>query len=828
VNKYGSYIYVTGYKNGEKKHWKEKYQPTLYTKTNKNTPFRTIFDEPLESRQYDSMSDAFQDIKNTEGTNIDLYGNTNFIAQYIAEYFPDGISNIDSSNLNICIFDLEMFSSEGFPHPDEAKYPIISGTFYFSKIDKYIVFGLKKDEYKVHLPNVKFVYCESELELLSKIIKLLQIQSPDIITGYNIRLFDIPYLIHRIEKLLGKNTSKKLSPWNKIFEKSIYIKGKENVAYDILGISQLDYLDLFKKFALNTFGQLENYRLDTVANVVLGERKLDYSEYSSLDELYNNDYQKFIEYNVRDVSLVKNIDEQIRYIDIAMMLAYRAGTNFIDTLGTISVWDSYIYKELLKKNIIVPPSKNAMGQQYAGAYVKEPIPGLYENVVSFDLASLYPNIIVQYNMSPETLISGEQQTISNINDILEGKIRNEKAEKYAMVANGVYFHKEKKGILPELVEGLYNERKEIKKQLNHYKKEIEKDSVETHKKELQRKIDIANNEQMAIKIAINSLYGSLGSTFFRFFDLRIAEGITLTGQLTTKWAEKHINEYLNKLNKTTNIDYVVASDTDSVYLNLNNLVGKYQPNNPINFLDSFCKDKITPTIEEGYQKLFDIMGGYSQRMDMKREKICNKALWTGKKRYILSVLDNEGVRYKEPKLSITGIEAVRSSTPQIIRDKLKESFKIILSMDEEAINNYISNLREEFNKLPVEKIAFPRGVSNVTKFQDLKIDGYIKGTPMHVRAAILYNRLIKEKRLQNKHYEIKNGDKFLFVYLKEPNPIRENVIGFSDVLPKEFELDKYIDYDVQFEKTYIGVIEPILNKIGWKITPEDSLGSFFV
>jgi DNA polymerase elongation subunit (family B) len=472
VSKYGSTIYISGYENGKKKFLKEKFQPTLYFKTRNDSPFKTIFGESLEAVQYPSIKDASEKVKQVTGTNISVYGNTNWITQWIVENFPAGIQNVDSSKLNICIVDLEMPSELEFPKPDEAKYPIISGAFYFSKINKYIVFGLK-NEYTPHQKNVKFVHCKSELELLSKIITLFQLQTPDILSGYNSRLFDIPYLIHRIEKVLGKNQSKKLSPWNKVIQKSIYIKGNEHIYYDILGISQLDYMDLFKKFSLNTFGKLENYRLDTVANVVLGERKLDYSEYSNLHELYKNNYQKFIKYNIRDVELVKRIDEQIRYIDIALMLAFRSGTNFIDSLGTTSIWDSYIYRELLKKNIIVPPTIPKDRQQYAGAFVKEPICGLHDWVVSFDLASLYPSIIMQYNMSPETIVSEESQTIIDIQDILNGNIRNENPEKYAMTANGVYFRKDKKGILPELIEGLYEERVKIKNELLRNKKDIE-------------------------------------------------------------------------------------------------------------------------------------------------------------------------------------------------------------------------------------------------------------------------------------------------------------------------------------------------------------------
>jgi hypothetical protein len=303
----------------------------------------------------------------------------------------------------------------------------------------------------------------------------------------------------------------------------------------------------------------------------------------------------------------------------------------------------------------------------------------------------------------------------------------------------------------------------------------------------------------------------------------------LTGQLTIKWAEQYINQYLNTIWKTSNVDYVLYSDTDSLYLNFAPFIDKFNPSSSVNFLDKISKDKINPIIDQGYHELFNVMGGFSQKMNMKREKICNKALWTGKKHYILSVLDNEGVRYEKPKLSIIGIEAIKSSTPALIRSKLKEIFEIIFQKDQVTVKDYIETVRKEFFQSSPELIAFPRGISFVEKWVDNTSEkGYIKGTPIHARAAVLYNRLVKEKNLQNKHYYLHNGDNLLYLYLKTPNPIRENIIGFSDILPKEFELHPYIDYETQFQKTFLDVIEPIMKKIGWNINPNvETLSDFY-
>ena len=830
VSRLGSQILYAGYENGEKVLRKDKFSPSLYIKTpKKDSPYRSIYDEPLQKLEFESITEASDFIKEAEGTNLDVFGNTNFVFQYIVDKFPNEIKSVDSSFMNVCIFDLEISSEFGFPSPDKAEFPVISGAFYFSKTDEYIVFGLKSGYVppeNLGSKPVRFVQCTDEVNLLSRIIALLNVHSPDILTGWNIRLFDIPYLIHRIDRVLGEDQSRKLSPWGRINQKSIVIKGKENLAYDILGISQLDYLDIFKKFSVLTYGQLENYRLDTVAEAVIGENKLDYSEYSNLHELYVNDYQKFLDYNLRDVSLVYNIDQQVRYIDIAVMLAFMTGVNFIDTLGTVNAWDTYIYRELLKRNQIISPKKITKRESYEGAYVKEPVPGMYEWIVSFDLASLYPNILIQWNMSPETYVSNEHQFIPNgIQDILDKKVRNEKPEVYTMAANGAYFKKDRQGIIAELAEKVYNERVEVKKYMLECEKKLQKENDPKRIIELKKQIDISKNQQIAIKTALNSLYGCLGTPFFRWFNVTIAEAITLSAQIAAKWSEKRINEYLNQLWKTDK-DWTITMDTDSVFVNMSKFVESFKPASPVDFLDRICKDSIEPVIRSGYDELFDVVGGYKPRLQMKREKIANKGFFLGKKRYCVSVLDNEGVRYKEPKIAITGIEAIKSSTPKIIRKSLRDSFQIILEKSEDEVKKFIDETKIMFMNSSPEQIAFPRSVSDVEKYSDKKTL-YKKGVPINSRAAILFNHYVDKHGLDKKYMKINSGDKMLWLYLKIPNPIRENVIGFIDKLPEEFGLHDYVDYNLQFEKTFLSVLNPIFEKIGWSVGNETDLSDFF-
>ena len=330
---------------------------------------------------------------------------------------------------------------------------------------------------------------------------------------------------------------------------------------------------------------------------------------------------------------------------------------------------------------------------------------------------------------------------------------------------------------------------------------------------------------MAIKILLNSLYGALGNKYFRFFDQRIAEAITLSGQLSIKWAERAINDYLNKVLKS-NKDYVIAIDTDSLYVNLDPLVEAVNPANPVDFLDTVAQEKLEPALAEAYDNLFNIMGGIENKMVMKREAIADTGIWTAKKRYILNVHDNEGVRYAEPKLKIMGIEAIKSSTPMPCRTALKELFKVIIEGSESETQKAILQFKQYFTTLPAHEIAFPRGVSKVKEYKDNNTI-YKKGTPIHVRGSLLYNKRVEDLSLTKKYSPIKNGDKVKFVYLRKPNVIKENVIAFPDYLPAEFVIDKYIDYDLQFQKTFLDPIEPILDAIGWSSEESASLEDFF-
>jgi len=382
-----------------------------------------------------------------------------------------------------------------------------------------------------------------------------------------------------------------------------------------------------------------------------------------------------------------------------------------------------------------------------------------------------------------------------------------------------------------MMEEMYTDRKKFKKLMLQAKQEYENETDESKKYDIEKRIAKYNNIQLAKKVGLNSAYGALGSQYFRFYDLRMALGVTTAGQLSIRWIESKINEYMNKLLASESEDYVIASDTDSIYLKLGPLVDKFVKDQSdvtrvIGLMDKICEDKIQPFIDKSYKELADYVHAYQQKMEMKREGLSDKGIWTAKKRYILNVYNNEGVQYKEPDLKVMGLEMVKSSTPSIIRGKMKQLIRILVSGTQDDVHNFIADFREEFKTLPAEEISFPRGLNGLNTYSD-KTSLYKKGTPIHVKGAILYNHYLKEKGLTKKYPLIQEGEKLKFTYLKEPNHFKDMVISYPSRLPKEFDLQDYIDYDTQFEKAFLDPIKVILDSMGWTIEKTSSIEDFF-
>jgi len=788
----GNQFLVRGVENGKRFETRDEFFPTLFVKTKKESKYKTLSGESVETVQPGTVRDCrefYNKYENVDG--FEIYGNDRYIYQYISQKYPEDEIKFDINKIKLVTLDIEVASEGGFPDVESCSEEILAITIQDYTTKKIISWGVKP--FKNTRSDVTYHYCPSEYELLNHFINYWMIDVPDVVTGWNIQMYDIPYICKRLNRVLGEKLMKRFSNWGLVTEGEVFINGRKHTTFDVGGLTQLDYLDLYKKF---TYKAQESYRLDYIAEVELGQKKLDHSEFDTFKDFYTKGWQKFIEYNIVDVELVDRLEDKMKLIELALTMAYDAKVNYADVFYQVRMWDNIIYNYLKKRDIVIPPrNRSSKNEKYAGAYVKEPKPGKYDWVVNFDLNSLYPHLIMQYNISPETLLEEKHPTAS-VDKILNQSISFEMYKDYAVCANGAMFRKDVRGFLPELMEKMYEDRVIFKKKMIEAKKQYEKKKT----KELEKEIARCNNIQMAKKISLNSAYGAIGNQYFRY--------------------------------KTENVDYVIASDTDSIYLNMGPVVetvfkGREKTTESIvSFLDKVASMELEKYIEGSYQELADYVNAYDQKMQMKRENIADRGIWTAKKRYILNVWDSEGVRYEEPKLKMMGIEAVKSSTPAPCRKMIKDALKLMMSGTEDEVIDFIENARKEFKKLPPEQISFPRSASDVQKYSSSSMI-YEKGTPIHVRGALLFNHYIKQNKLTNKYSLIQNGEKIKFVYLKKPNSIHENIISFIQEFPKELNLDRYIDYDLQFEKAFLEPLKIILDAIGWSVEKTVNLDSFF-
>ena len=844
VSRYGNNILYRGFEDGKRIDKRIPYMPTLFVPTDKETGWNNLQNQPVQPMTFDTMRDAGDFIKRHEGIdNFPIYGTTNYVNQFVTDRFPNEIK-FDRDKVNVTSIDIEVHSEDGFPFVVDAAHPVTAITMKSNQSDTYYVWGLKDyDPEKCPIEGIEGIHykkCEDEISLLLDWLSWWNDRRycPDVVTGWNTRLFDFPYLINRVKNIIGGETYKKFSPWGVVNQREIIIAGRSNIAYEMMGIEQLDYYDLFRKFGY-AYGQLESYKLDHVANVVLGDKKLSFEEVGNLQNLYKQDHQLYIDYNIKDVQLIDRLEEKMGLITLAMTMAYRGGVNYSETFGTTAIWDSIIYRLLYKEQVAVPPKIAKVKEKYPGAYVKDPMTGMHNWVCSFDLNSLYPNIIVQYNMSPETIIDGVVPGC-NVKSILDNSVDLSDYKDCTVAASGLRFRTDQQGVIPKIIKQYYDERRVIKDRMLSAQQEYQS----TPTKRLENEITTCENNQMAIKILMNSLYGALGNNYFRYFDRRMAEAITTSGQLSILWAQEAINKAMNASLDTLAQDYVIAIDTDSLYVNMKPLIDEFEPKKPVDFLNKICSEHFETVLTQAYAVLAKKMNAYENRMEMAREVIADKAVWIAKKRYFMQVHDNEGVRYAKPKLKVMGVEAVKSSTPQVCRDKFKEIFNVILNEGEEATQKFIQDFKREFRSLEPEEVSFPRGISDLDTYQHKRNiyctpqhtktvtvnhqERKVNSTPIHVRGALLYNYYIKKHGIQNSYESVKNGEKIKFCYLMTPNPIQENVISYSLNLPKELDLHRFIDYSKMYEKSFVEPVRNILEEIGWDVEPRATLEDFFV
>lgn len=808
-----------------------KFKPFLgvHATSSENTKWQDMFKKPAKVIVFDSIM-AMRNWKKENDVGLEILGDIKPEVQYIATQYRHEIP-IQKKGMEIWNIDIEVFCESGFPHANLAQHPVNAITIQHMVDGRYTV--ISDVNYTSKHDNVTYIRCHDEQHILTTFVKTFQAYLPHIITGWNIVMFDIPYLVNRINRLLGPEMVKCLSR-EKVVKQHDKVNsvGQKQVTYSLLGHIIWDYMELYKKFCLEP---RESYSLSYISRYELGEDKVDYSEFENLADLYKNDPEKFIDYNIKDTTLVGELDANLHFIDLALSIVYRAKCTPDVVFGTVQPWDCLIYNELLTRKILCPAHKKNYKQDFPGGFVKAPEVGLHKWVKVFDIVSSYPNQIRSFNMSPETILS-DKETPEELRRLGErykfhysedGNRDNDRCptdeieqiesaakilQKYNVcwAANGHFFKKSEEGIIASIYTRLFNERKRLKKIAGQMKKEGNPDA---------RSYDLA---QHAYKILLNSGYGAMSNIHFRYFDIRIASAITTNGQTCARGVAKY-------LEKNIPLIKFIYADTDSGFYSMDKVVekrfGKNIPDNKtvLEFLLKFSDKIIQPKIQEFYERLSKAMNMRELTIVMEPECIANASIHTAKKRYVMNKLWDEGTWLVDhPKLKVRGIEIVRTSSPQWVRDKLKEAVNLIFdTLDNDVLIKFIAKTKEEFKQQPLNIIGFPRSVT----FSNYSLES--KGIPIGVKAAFKYNQFIDIQELGEKYKKIGDGDKIKFVYLIEPNILKTHVIGILNIVPPELMEIVKIDYNTQFNKSFEEPLKSIFEKMGWKTEQVADLSDFF-
>lgn len=876
--------------NGVEKLRRIPFAPTMYHHSTHQSDLNDIYGKPVVPKSFGSIYETNQWIKRMKDMNQEVLGMDDYALQYIHETY-NGPLSYDMSELRLAFIDIEVYSNDGFPYPKICKWEIDAITHYDSVDDTFYVFSTREwwrekstlDESIVN--RVQYQMFKNEKAMMLAYVSFWREKTPSIVTGWNSEFFDIPYIVNRLKVLFGESAPNKLSPWGKIKEVIVKEKDKdgkvvkEHQTYKIYGVAALDYIALYKKF---TFTTRPTYKLDFIALVELGTRKLDYE--GSLSTLAIDDPQRYVDYNIYDVDIICQLDKSLLLFELVVSLSYYSHMSFESVLSPLRTWDAIIYNSLMDQGIVVPENKQASKEKYEGAFVKDPIAAFYHWIVSFDLTSLYPHLIMQYNISPETI---RGRFVPESIDNYVNKTAFLDHQGYSCAPNGMMYDKHQRGIIPIEIEKVFLQRKSAKNSefaanslytaaqmvidtrnngssndsrdvtfdksidITQFYDWKEDQLSELSDKQLHQLIKTAkakerssNVEQQARKVLINSLYGALGNRFFRYYDLRNAEAITMSGQLSIRWIERKLNEYFNQLCNTRDFSYTVYIDTDSVYLRMDKFVnmmlersGKTEEEvgkaKIVDMLDKFAVGKVEPFIGDSYQELADYMNAFDQKMFMDREVIADTGFWTAKKRYALNVWDSEGKRKYDdhgnlvPKLKIMGIETQRSSTPVFVQKALYESIRIILQEDEKSLQNYFASVEKDYSSRDYREIAQVSSANNIMQFATP--DYYpLKGCRGPIKGVLAYNRMADKFPSVD---TIRDGEKVALLTLKEPNALGTETFAYpsGENIPPEFglQIDKLINYRTMMDKTYTKPLSTICESIGWDYEEKATLDWLF-
>jgi len=826
-------IYFRGYENRKRVTKRiTDYKPSLFVPAQESTTYKTVTGLPVQRLQFDSIAEAQDFMRSNEAIEHQyLFGNTRWHYAYMSDRYEDGV-DFDMNLIRKVTLDIEVDSSKGFSNPSDPFASIISITIKYR--DKYYVLGLKP--YRPKRPDVKYKHFKDERQMLVEFIELWKGFDFDIIFGWNTDQYDIPYIVNRINKVVGKGAANALSPWGLIRDTQVNFRGRQIPGYDIVGIVSLDYIDLYRRY----MPKAESDALKFVADLELGETKVEYD--GTLHDLYTKDYDKFIEYNVQDVALVEKLDAKLKLADVVITTAYDSKCNFSDVQQQVRMWDAISFNELKKRKVAVPfIEEHDKNDKYEGAFVLPAQVGKHKWVVSFDFASLYPSLIIEHNISPDTLCKplsvllgedvkfDEEGMVSRLQDLSLLKRGN-----FTVSGAGWLFTRNQSGFLGDIMKRLFEDRMTYKAKM----KEAQKKAIEAKsEEELYKWEAIAtkyNNFQSAKKVQLNAAYGSLGSKYFRFYNPELARSVTLSGRAVLLTVKDVITKRMYEKYKSST-DPIIYGDTDSLYISAKPFVHKLQSGltSPeiVDLIDKeFCSD-IYSHIKEGLSLHRERYNTFTEQLEMVRDVIAEDTIFVSKKRYLMEIWDKEGTRYPTPKRKATGLEMIKSTTSKVCKEWLNNAADVILKGSATDLQNLVSDYRRKFEMLPLEQASFPINVSDIEKYTALlnskniitfedTVDvherkGLGKGAPIQVAAAFTYNRFLKENKLNKRYDTIKSGERMRFFYLKEQNPYRSHVMGMLDKVPKELNLKEWIDYEGQFNKVFVGPLNILLRATGW-------------
>lgn len=837
-------IYISGYKNNKKIYQKFKLKPYLFIHDKESEDYKDLSGLPVSKKEFNTRSQAMAYIEKYRGVeNFDIFGSTFFDYVWINDNFKEIKS--DNTVLRYGIYDIETDSEGGFADLEKANKEITAISMSVMGEDEVYCLGYKdydpkkSDILEKECPGKKFVYikCKNENQLLKRFVELWNYLNIDIITGYNINLYDHPYVIRRIIQILGEEWALKLSPYGQIKSSNFVYYGKNQTKYEIVGIPTLDYFDLYQKFS---YKDTESYKLDYICKLELDKGKLDYSEYKTLANLYKENPAKFYDYSIIDTVRIEDLENKLKFIDQVFSLTHFTKCNLLDCFGTVRMCDVLTHNFMMEEHIVIPIKKDkiGIGRQIAGGYVKPVKKTMAKYMISFDFTSLYPHIIKAFNISPEKYVGkiDKYDSLQIHPDIINGslsEIRNELVDNdLCITGKGTVFSRDGQGFFPKIMTFLFNKRNEYKSEMSSFKKrkelitqELSKrgstklkdfsdEKLNQIKKQVEYKVTEFHNKQIAIKYVLNSFYGQLANEHSRWFDENIAESITMSGQLSINWVKTYIDRMLNEYCGTKDEIYVIGVDTDSCYVSLENVlkINNINEEDSLDFLIEFVDYIQEKIINHALEELYKDTNIFEKCLYMKPE-IIGRGLWRKAKNYIMGVWWEEGIRLNEEKIAMKGIEAVKSSTPEICRNKIKDAAPILLDNDSEKLLDFVEEFRSSFNESNLELIGKPTKITDIDKWYSG--DGLIKkGTPFHCRGSLIYNSMISKLKLDATYQKINNGDKIKSWYLKEPNPVGSYVICAPDELPEEFELEDYIDKNLQFNKTFLEPIESLAAAAG--------------